>query len=495
MDAHIPTMFMVIIITSLVLSAAISVVAFQRDRRLLTWAIALGLHALGYILIGARGEIPNWISVVVANILLATTLSLFVRGLLEFQGRELPVWLVWGPVVITGLGAVIYQTNFGMRAVIVGTCFLFQLAHMLVLLVQKRKETSGRGQVILASGVVLAIAVIIMRSVAMVMGIAATESVAAGNVIQTVSYITNIIFPLLLALGLVMMTKELAESQLIDLNQKLVDLNATLEEHVIARTAELATARAEAEGANAVKTRFMTNVSHEMRTPLQSILGYSMIGRQQVLSNDREELADYFEQIVKSGERMQSLVESLILLAQQAWDKQATVDADALVDIDLGALLKECESSMHAAATQREQRIVIEHGASAAKVRGDSGRLRQSIEYLVGNALRYSPAGSLVTLRTRNETRPARRGGDAPGVRLVLDVIDEGCGIPAQEINAIFEPFYESSRTASGAGGTGLGLPLSRAIVERHKGTLRAINRPEGGAIFELSLPVPLPED
>jgi signal transduction histidine kinase len=67
-----------------------------------------------------------------------------------------------------------------------------------------------------------------------------------------------------------------------------------------------------------------------------------------------------------------------------------------------------------------------------------------------------------------------------------IQILDQGCGIPEKELRAIFEPFYESTRTATGAGGTGLGLALSSTIIQRHKGRITAGNRPEGGAIFEV---------
>jgi signal transduction histidine kinase len=90
----------------------------------------------------------------------------------------------------------------------------------------------------------------------------------------------------------------------------------------------------------------------------------------------------------------------------------------------------------------------------------------------------------------------AALAGGTPGCsgnaceQLSIQIIDEGCGVPESEMQAIFEPFYESTRTATGAGGTGLGLALCKVIVQRHRGTLNVTNRPSGGAIFELCLPL-----
>ena len=130
----------------------------------------------------------------------------------------------------------------------------------------------------------------------------------------------------------------------------------------------------------------------------------------------------------------------------------------------------------------------MENRSSLSVIHGDEALLRQVLEHLIGNALRYSPEQSTIIVRLQDKPTPmqvTQPGGNA----LSIQVIDEGCGIPEKELAAIFEPFYESSRTATGAGGTGLGLALSKTIVERHKGKLRAANRPEGGAIFEVILP------
>ena len=130
----------------------------------------------------------------------------------------------------------------------------------------------------------------------------------------------------------------------------------------------------------------------------------------------------------------------------------------------------------------------MENRSSLSLIHGDEALLRQVLEHLIGNALRYSPEQSTIIVRLQDKPTPiqvTQPGGNA----LSIQVIDEGCGIPEKELAAIFEPFYESSRTATGAGGTGLGLALSKTIVERHKGKLRAANRPEGGAIFEVILP------
>ena len=259
-----------------------------------------------------------------------------------------------------------------------------------------------------------------------------------------------------------------------------------LERRILARTAELATARAEAESANAVKTRFMANLSHEMRTPMHVILGFAQVGKLKVIKATPEALRDYFEKIEDSGMRLQQLIESLLKLTEAAWEEYSVVADEKLQALSISQLVSQCCAMMEKTAQQRQQKILIENLASLSVIHGDEALLHQVLEYLIGNALRYSTEGTTVTVKIQNQPL-LEQGGSASAYNLSIQVIDEGCGIPEKELSAIFEPFYQSSRTATGAGGTGLGLALCKTIVERHKGIISAANRLEGGAIFEVS--------
>lgn len=144
----------------------------------------------------------------------------------------------------------------------------------------------------------------------------------------------------------------------------------------------------------------------------------------------------------------------------------------------------QCISLAEKTAETRRHRIVYENLSTISAIRGDEARLRQVLEHLLNNAIRYSPEENTVAVKIQD--KPA---ADGRAAEISIQVIDEGCGVPEKEMRAIFEPFYESSRTATGAGGTGLGLALCKSILQRHKGAIGVSNRPEGGAIFEITLP------
>ncbi len=272
-------------------------------------------------------------------------------------------------------------------------------------------------------------------------------------------------------------------------NAELATHRERLQEQVLSRTRELATARAEAESANAVKTRFMANVSHEMRTPLHGILALSEIALHRAASLGPEKTESYFKTIYDSGRRMSQLVESLLALTEQAWNEQAGLPGDELQAIDVREFVAEMTVLMELRAEKRQQHFVTDLQAARASFEGDPIRLRQVFEHLIGNAFRYSPTDSIITVRLSDSTLHAHNGdGLIPAIS--FQIIDQGCGIPENEIKAIFEPFYQSTRTATGAGGAGLGLPLSRKIIQRHGGTLSLENRVGGGVVCVVILPV-----
>ena len=268
-----------------------------------------------------------------------------------------------------------------------------------------------------------------------------------------------------------------------------------LERKVLARTQELATARQEAERANAVKTRFMKNVSHEMRTPLHGILGFAEIGLKRAIQAGQLSGADaerYFGRILESGQRMNALVESLLTLTEQAWAEQAGLSASQRQIIELPGFMAEIIDLQTLHADKRQQQLLLDMQCAATQLEGDPLRLRQVLEHVIDNALSYSPDRATITLRL-TDARLDPNTGDIGAEAVCIEVIDQGCGIPEKELHAVFEPFYESTLTSTGSGSTGLGLPLSRSIVSRHRGTLNLRNRPGGGLICEIILPLRQP--
>ena len=163
---------------------------------------------------------------------------------------------------------------------------------------------------------------------------------------------------------------------------------------------------------------------------------------------------------------------------------------------DLARLVAEVAEELQSLVDQREQRLVLPRIGETGRVPLDIARFSQVLRNLISNAVKFSPVRGTVTIELAAEPGVlGRRADDSPQDTVVLRVLDHGQGIPENELETIFDKFVQSSKTKTGAGGTGLGLAISREIVESHHGRIHAYNRPGGGAIFEVVLPVQLAHD
>lgn len=260
-----------------------------------------------------------------------------------------------------------------------------------------------------------------------------------------------------------------------------------LEDMVRAQTSDLLRAKEAAERANQAKSEFLTNMSHELRTPLHAVLAFARLGHQRAGKTESDKLKEYFELIRTSGNHLLELVDDLLDLA-----KLETGNARfAFERLDLRARLEQVLDGLSALLEDKQLACQVSAGDIPALVAGDPKRIDQLLRNLIANAIKFSPPGGGIRIEIAAAGMPrGRRQGDvgeSPALR--LSVMDQGVGIPAGELETIFDKFVQSSLTASGAGGTGLGLAICREIVQAHRGIIRARNRAEGGAAFEVLLP------
>lgn len=232
-------------------------------------------------------------------------------------------------------------------------------------------------------------------------------------------------------------------------------------------------AKRAAEKANEVKTEFLANISHELRTPLQSILGYAELGKDRFSEPPR--VPQMFERIHSASVHMLSLVNNLLDLARSdLLVSRLAIEARKPLPL-IDAVVQEFD----ALATQRGQKIQTECSSPDFELALDPQAFQQVIRNLLANALRFAPSGGLIEVRVLLAEDGAQ----------LIQVLDRGPGIPEDELELIFEPFQQSTRTKDGSGGTGLGLAISRRILQALGASIVASNREGGGACFELRFP------
>jgi signal transduction histidine kinase len=213
-------------------------------------------------------------------------------------------------------------------------------------------------------------------------------------------------------------------------------------------------------------------VAHDLRTPLQAVLGFAEFLLEEDLDPHQRDLA---ERISRAGAQMSELADELLETFSE------TAPELRLVPVDVVALVDEVTTRHRllgpARVVEVRQEIAVPHGARP-QVLGDQARLQRVLDNLVGNAIKFSPTGGTVTIALTVE-----------GDQVAIAVSDEGPGIDAAEQEAVFTPFHRTA-AAAGVPGIGLGLTIVRQLVERHGGSIRLHSEPGHGATFTVRLPV-----
>jgi signal transduction histidine kinase len=227
-----------------------------------------------------------------------------------------------------------------------------------------------------------------------------------------------------------------------------------------------------------MKTELLSTVSHELRTPLGSIKGYATTLLTHEGKLRRDERREFLEIIDSEADRLRELIENLLEMSR--------LEAGVLrIDKEparLAGIAREVARKVQLAATNHE--LVVDWPAEDPWVLADQKRIYQVIQNLMSNAVKYSPNGGRISLSARLGPRD-----------LTVSVTDEGLGMPASELDKIFERFHRvGGEVARRIGGTGLGLAICQGLIEAHGGRIWAESEGEGrGSTFRFTLPL-LPE-
>lgn len=262
------------------------------------------------------------------------------------------------------------------------------------------------------------------------------------------------------------------------------------------KTEKLQRAYDELKELDRLKSNFLATVSHELRTPLTSILGYSDMLATGIAGPLNEEQQEFVETIRSKGDHLLALITSLLDM-NRLERGHMSIERTA---IDPAALAREVQATLAPQAAKKRVTIDVSVEGPLPPVSADPTRIRQVLLNLVENAVKFSPAGSRVTISLRSIELEDDGDGMglvlmAPHAALEVAVSDEGPGIPEAERERIFDAFYQIDGSSTREhGGTGLGLSIVKRLVEAHGGEVRVESTLGRGSTFRFTLPDPGPE-
>jgi len=247
------------------------------------------------------------------------------------------------------------------------------------------------------------------------------------------------------------------------------------EEAIRAAYEQESAARAEAELANRLKDEFLATVSHELRSPLNSIIGWTRMLSDKRL--DEEKSAHALEVIHRSARAQNQLIGDLLDVSRIITGKSRL----EMSIVELSPIIEAAMDVMHPAADAKQIRLVLALDPGAGLVLGDADRLQQVVWNLLANAVKFTPVEGEITVRLERD-----------GASVKITVGDTGEGIEPEFLPFVFDRFRQfESRPTRAHGGLGLGLAIVRHLVEAHGGTVSATSRGRGqGATFTVTLPL-----
>ena len=237
-----------------------------------------------------------------------------------------------------------------------------------------------------------------------------------------------------------------------------------------------------AEEANQEKSRFLANMSHELRTPMHAILNFTVLALKRAEDPKQEK---FLQNIRTSGIRLTSLLDDLLDLSKLEANK---MDADFVYQ-DMTTLVESAVSEISSLATKKGILVNIDSN-SHYECMFDQKLIFQVVVNLLSNAIKFSGENTTIQIDMKFIESTGKRS--EPNM-IRVSIADQGVGIPEDQVETVFDKFYQSSKTRSQAGGTGLGLPICREIINLHGGKIWAESssgEDTHGSVFRFEIPV-----
>jgi signal transduction histidine kinase len=247
-----------------------------------------------------------------------------------------------------------------------------------------------------------------------------------------------------------------------------------LAENVNQMNDELRRLYRELETASQHKSDFLANMSHELRTPLNAIIGFSQVLRDGMVGDVNEKQAEYLDDILSSGNHLLSLINDVLDLSKV---EAGQVELE-LAPFSLQDALERGVAMVRERATRDGVQVTLAANPDVDVVAGDERRIRQVIFNLLTNAVKFTPPGGSVDVRAKQVNG-----------EVCVSVADTGCGIAGEDLRRIFEEFQQTEAGIEQGEGTGLGLALSKRLVELHGGRIWVDSELGRGSTFVFTLP------
>ena len=234
-------------------------------------------------------------------------------------------------------------------------------------------------------------------------------------------------------------------------------------------------ARIRAERSDQVKSAFLASMSHELRTPLNAIINFSRFVSKGTLGPVNEDQVETLDNVILSGKNLLNLINDVLDMAKI---ESGSLTLFVSEDVSIDDIINEVGFTARALLDEKPIELKTEIEEELPQIRGDNQRIRQILLNIISNACKFTEEGSI--------TITAKREDDI----ILISVADTGYGIAEEDQKMVFEAFKQTNAGLRQGGGTGLGMPITKNLVEAHGGTIRIESKVGKGSTFHIALPI-----